>query len=785
MSRKIEVVIAGDARSLERAFGKAGKSGSSFGSTMAKVGKASLIAGGAIAAGVVVGLKKSVDAAKEAEVSQQKMQTQLKALGISFDAHSAQIETAIQKTSKLAALDDEDLQDAFTALVRVTGDVNKGLEGTALAADIARGKGIELEAATAIVTKASLGMVGSLKRQGIEITAVTAAMDALKAAHGKATAAQIESAKAADLAATKQKAIAALQKTFAGAAEDYGKTSAAASERFQVALENLKEHIGAKLLPALTKLTGWAADHLPTLEKWADQLGTAIQPKLDALGKWASTHKEDFQRLFADAKSAAEKLGGAFSKLLGWTDRFAKAIGGWDKLIETAITAAAIGKIVALGGAMQKAAAAAGAMNVSMLSLVRMRKIAIVVGISLVLVEGQAIWDFLKTNVDKIGVKLGAAPGETASHLSLPDVRKKVGGLIGIGGGKKGLPSAPGSSGDRMTQGITRELQGAIRGPLQQTFREVFGFAMTAGIKDAIRSAKSNLSSLTGGLSGMVGQGIDAGRAKSLAALGNSEDAKRLRQIRANQQAEGDAREEARLRAEGDAQGLADFLLDKEASTIEARLALQEAAINDEAEKRKAAFDRGIADLTAAFNTGQITAVTFNTQLQGLLAATGVEWNGVGDLLGSEFAAGFGAQLAAIKAQIAALGVPGAAGIGGGTGVEKPMAAVKAEQARIAAAAKAEQARIAALPENRALRLRSQAMNKIFGLASGGIVTRPTLAMVGESGPEAVIPLSRMGGGSPRGGDTFVFEIGGRELVRFTYAELLRQKGRNVSLEMA
>lgn len=40
-------------------------------------------------------------------------------------------------------------------------------------------------------------------------------------------------------------------------------------------------------------------------------------------------------------------------------------------------------------------------------------------------------------------------------------------------------------------------------------------------------------------------------------------------------------------------------------------------------------------------------------------------------------------------------------------------------------------------------------------------------------------------GSTSRGGDTFIFEIGGRELVRFTYAELLRQKGRNVSLELA
>jgi hypothetical protein len=31
-------------------------------------------------------------------------------------------------------------------------------------------------------------------------------------------------------------------------------------------------------------------------------------------------------------------------------------------------------------------------------------------------------------------------------------------------------------------------------------------------------------------------------------------------------------------------------------------------------------------------------------------------------------------------------------------------------------------------------------------LAEGGIVTSPTLAMIGERGPEAVIPLSRAGG---------------------------------------
>lgn len=43
--------------------------------------------------------------------------------------------------------------------------------------------------------------------------------------------------------------------------------------------------------------------------------------------------------------------------------------------------------------------------------------------------------------------------------------------------------------------------------------------------------------------------------------------------------------------------------------------------------------------------------------------------------------------------------------------------------------------------------------NPIPKLAMGGIVTRPTLALIGEAGPEAVIPLNRAGG---MGGNTFI-----------------------------
>ena len=38
------------------------------------------------------------------------------------------------------------------------------------------------------------------------------------------------------------------------------------------------------------------------------------------------------------------------------------------------------------------------------------------------------------------------------------------------------------------------------------------------------------------------------------------------------------------------------------------------------------------------------------------------------------------------------------------------------------------------------------ATNDPLALAGGGIVTRPTFALIGEAGPEAVIPLGRGGG---------------------------------------
>ena len=239
MSREIAVKITGDSRDLERALGKSSKAGSGFGSKLAKGGK---LAGLGIAAGVgvaIVAMKSFTDKAKEAEVSQTKMRAQLKASGLSYRQYGDRIESVIDKQSKLAAVDDEELQDSFTNLLRVTGDVNKSLKLNALVADVSRGANVDLATASKIVGKVQAGNTGILGRYGIQLKKGT----------------------------TAQEALGILQEKFAGQAEAYGKTTAGAQDRFGVALENVQEKLGQKLLPVLTKLFEWGIQFMG----WAEQ----------------------------------------------------------------------------------------------------------------------------------------------------------------------------------------------------------------------------------------------------------------------------------------------------------------------------------------------------------------------------------------------------------------------------------------------------------------------------------------------------------------------------------
>jgi len=81
------------------------------------------------------------------------------------------------------------------------------------------------------------------------------------------------------------------------------------------------------------------------------------------------------------------------------------------------------------------------------------------------------------------------------------------------------------------------------------------------------------------------------------------------------------------------------------------------------------------------------------------------------------------------------------------------------------------------------------------GFAEGGIVRKPVLGLIGEAGPEAVVPLNQMAGASPlgaMGGNTTVLNVtvegsvlSEMDLTDVIQAQLIRTKNRNASLEFA
>lgn len=274
MDRKLTIEILGDASSFERsahrsvtAAKKLETQNESLRKGVEKTHHAmrDMTIGLVGAGGVVFGLESMIETAKKAEESQGHLAVTMKDAGLNYDAHAKSIEGVIAKQSELAGFQKTDLRESYAALIRQSKDVGKANEDLALTVDIARGRHIDLAAAQQIVIKANMGMVGQLKRMGIEIAPVHDAMNALTDSHLKFTTAQKDAAKALDLAATKQKAISLLQKTYAGQAEEYGKSSAGAADKFKVSLTNLEVTLGTALLPTLT-------DGLKHVSNWVNKL---------------------------------------------------------------------------------------------------------------------------------------------------------------------------------------------------------------------------------------------------------------------------------------------------------------------------------------------------------------------------------------------------------------------------------------------------------------------------------------------------------------------------------
>lgn len=259
--------------------------------SIASLAKTAVLGAAVIGIGLVAALGGAVKAAAAEQVGLIRLNQALKNNVAGFDGNTTAIEKTIAAREKLGFADDEQRQ-ALANLLPLTHSVAKAQALIGIAMDVSRQKSIPLAAAVQIVTKAQLGNVGALKKLGIVVAPVTAAMDKLRASHQKATPAQIKAAKAADTAATATKALAMIQKASVGQADKYGNSIDGMGDAIKITFGDIVEDLGAIFLPVMKTVFGFIRDTaIPALSGVVKGISDWVknnQPLIDQVGKGLS-----------------------------------------------------------------------------------------------------------------------------------------------------------------------------------------------------------------------------------------------------------------------------------------------------------------------------------------------------------------------------------------------------------------------------------------------------------------------------------------------------------------
>jgi len=355
---------------------------------------ASLIGG----AGLGYAARESFKEFQNAEVVLARVRKATENAGVSWGTYGEQIDKVIQKQSYLTAFEDEEMLDTFGRLVTRTRDVNKALELNALAADIARGRNMSLEASAQLVIKASIGQIGQLRRLGIDI----------------------------DKNASATEALAALQSRYAGSAAKFADTSAGSQARLNKTLGDTQEIIGGALAPAVDSLARslgiWMAD-------------TENQAKL----------QETVNQAVTTASSIVNGLAGAFRGVRAVLSPLNTALGGTEETVKLiAITfagmtfARVIGGLSGIGAAAGPAGAAGkvGKLQTRLLGLNALTLAPIVIPITYAvttkILDATGGTDLLKRHGGRVQdtlAKFGLGQEEQAA-MSPKELRERVAAIL-------------------------------------------------------------------------------------------------------------------------------------------------------------------------------------------------------------------------------------------------------------------------------------------------------------------------------------------------------------------
>jgi hypothetical protein len=220
--------ILADAKEAQKALDDTAGSADKF---QAGVSKAAVPAAAALGVLAAAGIS-AAKAAAEDQASADQLAVALRNSTGATKSQIAATEEWISKTSKSAAVADDELRPALATLARATGDTAESQKAMGVALDVSAATGKDVESVSAALAKAYAGQTTSLGK-------LVPGMDKAILASGDMDAIMAE-----------------LARTTGGAAAAAANSAAGKWKGFQIQMGEAQEAIGGALLPLMTRLGG-------------------------------------------------------------------------------------------------------------------------------------------------------------------------------------------------------------------------------------------------------------------------------------------------------------------------------------------------------------------------------------------------------------------------------------------------------------------------------------------------------------------------------------------------
>jgi hypothetical protein len=250
-SRTLKLSILADVDDLKKKLGDADSAVQQNSSKMSEFGKkAALAFAVAAAAAAAYAVKIGVDGVKAAiedEAAQLRLASALRAATGATDAQIKATEDYISKTSLATGVADDELRPALQRLALSTKDTGKAQELLALALDVSKGSGKDLETVANALGKAQDGNTTSLGRLGLGLSKAELATLSFEQLQTK------------------------LSDLFGGAAARNAETFQGRIEVLKNGFNEAKEAVGTALLPIIEKLVEFVIEYgVPIINKFKD-----------------------------------------------------------------------------------------------------------------------------------------------------------------------------------------------------------------------------------------------------------------------------------------------------------------------------------------------------------------------------------------------------------------------------------------------------------------------------------------------------------------------------------